>query len=118
MTPKLIENKSADVFIICPSVVVVLHSKPHTDYSEHIRQAQSTASAGSSPVHSICLPLPGLRKKYDEKATWGGRKENPFIIPGVCGVGEINRGVHAEFIYILLCEPNTLTWGKEDEWVV
>lgn len=48
----------------------------------------------------------------------GGSKENPFIIPGVCGVGEINRGVHAGFIYILLCEPNTLTWGKEDEWVV
>lgn len=47
----------------------------------------------------------------------GGSKENPFIIPGVCGVGEINRGVHAGFIYILLCEPNTLTWGKEDEWV-
>lgn len=48
----------------------------------------------------------------------GGSKENPFIIPGVCGVGEINRGVHAGFIYILLCEPYTLTWGKEDEWVV
>lgn len=48
----------------------------------------------------------------------GGSEENPFIIPGVCGVGEINRGVHAGFIYILLCEPNTLTWGKEDEWVV
>lgn len=48
----------------------------------------------------------------------GGSKENPFIILGVCGVGEINRGVHAGFIYILLCEPNTLTWGKEDEWVV
>lgn len=48
----------------------------------------------------------------------GGSEENPFIIPGVCGVGEINRGVHAGFIYILLCEPYTLTWGKEDEWVV
>lgn len=48
----------------------------------------------------------------------GGNKENPFIISCVCGVGEINRGVHAGFIYILLCEPNTLTLGKEDEWVV
>lgn len=52
------------------------------------------------------------------KATWGGSKENPFIIPSVCGVGEINKSARAGFIYILLCEPNTLTWGKEDEWVV
>lgn len=36
----------------------------------------------------------------------------------VSAVGEINKSVHAGFIYILLCEPNTLTWGNEDEWVV
>lgn len=47
---------------------------------------------------------------------WVWSKENPFIIPGVCGVGEINKGVHAGFIYILLREPNTLTWGK-GRWV-
>lgn len=48
----------------------------------------------------------------------GGSKENPFIILVSSGVGEINKSGRAGFICILLCEPNTHTWGKEDEWVV
>lgn len=47
----------------------------------------------------------------------GGSKENPLITPSVRGVGKINRGVQTEFIYILLHETNTLSWGKKDEWV-
>lgn len=81
-----------------------------------MRQVHSTAPAPSSPFLSICPPLPGVLKKY-ERPPRAGVGENPFIIPGVCGVGEINRGVPAVHLYSL-CEPNTLTWGKEDEWVV
>lgn len=73
---------------------------------------------GPGPVISICLPLSDFLKKYDTRLLGRGSEENPFIIPSVCGVGEINKGVHAGFIYILLSEPNTLTWGKDDEWVV
>lgn len=106
-----------NTFIICSSLGNSTGHTSYTDDSEHIRPAESTVSVGSSPVLSICPTLQDLLKKYDANLL-GGSKENPFIIPGVCGVGEINKSVHGGFIYILLCEPNTLTWGKEDEWVV
>lgn len=108
-------TKKRVVFIIFSAVVVnrASHTLP-ADYGEHqtstVYHICGIKSASSFNLFSLSDLL--------KKGCLCRGKENPFIIPGVCGVGEINSGVQAGFIYILLCEPNTLTWGKENEWVV
>lgn len=52
-----------------------------TDYSEHTRQAQSTASVVSSPVISICPPLSDLLKKYDTRLLGGGARKTLSLSP-------------------------------------